>query len=148
MSKSFIANTAVLLSKNDFSFNSNVVRLNNSRIDASKTKNHLFWRNETIAIINQHGEHVICSVMGTPSTMSITKNAIALDYDGRSYLGILGIDEAVQCELTARLALFHEILIWYHSHPDMGYLIATRLGVIGVSPGLLSIVISVAVLLV
>lgn len=80
--------------------------------------------------------------------MNITKNAIALDYDGRSYLVILGIDETVQCELTVRSALFHEILIWYYNHPDTGYLIATRLGVIGVCPGLLSIVISVVVLLV
>ena len=139
MCKSFTVNSAVLLPKNEYAFNSNIVRLNNSRIDASKTKSHLFWRSETVIIKNSKGGQIIRSIAGTPGSLRVTKDAIAIDYDGRSSLGILGIEDNVPCELTVRPANVFEITKWYLNHPDTGYQLATRIAVLGLFMGVMGL---------
>lgn len=72
--------------------------------------------------------------MGTPGGISITKNAVALDYDAIDVLGVRFND---QVELELKRASSAEIYKWFWFHPDLNVRISIRLGITGGVLGIL-----------
>ncbi len=66
--------------------------------------------------------------MGTPGGISITKRAVALDYDA---VDVLGIRFKTDVDLEIRRASTFEVYQWFWNHPDLGIRLSTRLGVMG-----------------
>ncbi|NMT03675.1 hypothetical protein HKB22_01840, partial [Vibrio parahaemolyticus] len=81
--------SVVRLPMEDSGLGHNIVRLNNRNVDSKRKDPNRFFRREPVVIYNPHnGTKVIRYVMGNPGTMSITKNAVGLDYDAVDALGV------------------------------------------------------------
>lgn len=74
--------TVVQLLPEDCGLQHSIVRLHNSNIDSKRLDRERFFRREAVVICNpQNGSRVLRYAMGTPGGISITKRAVALDYD-------------------------------------------------------------------
>jgi hypothetical protein len=75
--------------------------------------------------------------MGGSSVKAMSRNAIAIDYDGFETLGIPYSKQPIDKELMVRKATTYEKYSIYMKHPDLGIQISVRLGLIGVFLGVL-----------
>lgn len=81
--------TVVRLPSEDSGLQNSIVRLHNRNIDSKRKDRNRFFRREPVMICNSaNGASVLRYVMGTPGGISITKNAVALDYDAIDVLGV------------------------------------------------------------
>lgn len=121
--------TVVQLLPEDCGLQHSIVRLHNSNIDSKRLDRERFFRREAVVICNpQNGSRVLRYAMGTPGGISITKRAVALDYDA---VDVLGIRFKTDVDLEIRRASTFEVYQWFWSHPDLGIRLSTRLGVMG-----------------
>lgn len=81
--------TVVQLLPEDCGLQHSIVRLHNSNIDSKRLDRRRFFRREAVVICNsKNGSRVLRYAMGTPGGISITKRAVALDYDAVDVLGV------------------------------------------------------------
>lgn len=126
--------SAVRLPTEDSGLQHSIVRLNNVHIDSKKLAKSKFYRRESVVIENTaNGHKVFRYVMGNPG-LSITKNDLAIDYDG---IDLLGISYKEESTLIVRKASIFETINWFWSHPDVGINLSIRLGLIGAFLGVL-----------
>ncbi|HGS5039446.1 TPA: hypothetical protein ACMDS2_003544 [Vibrio parahaemolyticus] len=127
--------SVVRLPMEDSGLGHNIVRLNNRNVDSKRKDPNRFFRREPVVIYNpDNGTKVIRYVMGNPGTMSITKNAVGLDYDAVDALGVKFKEEV---SLEMRRARWWEIYQWFWFHPDFSIRLSIRLGVVGALLGIL-----------
>lgn len=127
--------TVVRLPSEDSGLQNSIVRLHNRNIDSKRKDRSRFFRREPVVICNRaNGASVLRYVMGTPGGISITKNAVALDYDAIDVLGVRFND---QVELELKRASSAEIYKWFWFHPDLNVRISIRLGITGGVLGIL-----------
>lgn len=132
-------NGVVRLPDKDSGVSLSIARLNNIHIDSTKTNSKKFFRRQALHIKNKKdGQSILRYVMGH-SSLSIKRNQIALDYDGVDALGLTYNEE---CDLAVRKANYLEIIFWYVDHADAGMALSTRLGLLGVFLGVLSLVLA------
>lgn len=116
---------------------------------------NIIRRNDWLRIENITGEVVYRQAQGISSAIkkdgdycktNFTKEAIEFDYDTRIELGLLEANEKKdepffwECNLTIKPASIFEKL--YHAswkHPDDGYRISYRLGLLGLATGILGL---------
>ena len=119
---------------------------------------NIIRRNGWLRIENITGEVVYRQAQGVSSAIAkngdycknnFTKEAIEFDYDTRVELGLLETNEKKdepffwECNLKIKPASTFEIL--YHAsweHPDDGYRVSYRLGLLGFATGLLGLLIT------
>ncbi|CAD0264198.1 conserved hypothetical protein [Pseudomonas veronii] len=121
--------TIVQLNPEDCGLQHSIVRLHNSNIDSKRLDRKRFFRREALVICNsQNGARVLRYAMGTPGGISITKRAVALDYDA---VDVLGVIFKTAVELEIRRASTFEVYKWFWNHPDLSVRLSPRLGVTG-----------------
>jgi hypothetical protein len=121
--------TIVRLNPEDCGLQHCIVRLHNSNIDSKRLDRNRFFRREALVVFNaENGARVLRYAMGTPGGISITKHAIALDYDA---VDALGVKFKTAVDLELRRATTFEVYQWFWKHPDLNVRLSTRLGVVG-----------------
>ncbi len=132
-----------LLPQNESGSHHNLVRIHSSWVDATRRRLDRFYRNETVCITNTvNNLSIIRQINGGGGIKGFTRDAIAIDYDGRDALMIKGVKDNIDCDLTVRLASWFEIYRYYYNHQDMGYQVSMRLGIIGTVLGIIGLLIS------
>ena len=136
--REFSATKVVKLADRDAGVLHSIVRLHNSRIDASRADRDRFYRRDALAIRNPaNGALVVRMAMGAGSGIKgLTRDALALDYDAKE---ALGVPMTGNCTLEVRRARPHEVVRHFWSHPDLGYRISMRLAFLSVLLGLVSL---------
>lgn len=128
----------LLLSEVDSGPENSIIRLNNSNIDAKKMDRSRFFRREPLTILNPaNGVKIMRYAMGSASHVGLTRNCIAIDYDGMDALGVKPKDNA---PLIIRRATRLEIYQWFKNHHDLSIQLSIRLGVIGTIMGIFGVV--------
>lgn len=134
----------IRLPESDSGLQHNIVRVNNCLIDSKKQDRSRFFRREAVVIINnRNGSKVMRYVMGNPG-LSISKEALALDYDA---VDALGITYQSETDLEIRRASRLEVWQWFWRHPDQGIQLSIKLGVIGAVLGVLGFLTGITPLL-
>jgi hypothetical protein len=132
-------NRVIPLPDEDSGMDHSIVRVNNRNIDSEKMDTSRFFRRQPLIIKNKaNNRRILRYVMGHKH-LSIKLNEIAIDYDG---IDALGISYKTQVDLVCRKARYHEVIIWFWNHPDLGLSLATRLGVLGLGLGVISLVLA------
>lgn len=133
--------TVIRLPDQDSGLQHCIVRFNNCHIDARRQNHRCFFRREPLIIRNRNdGTKVLRYAMGN-SGLSITKQAIGLDYDAVDALNI-GYKQAV--DLEVRRAKRWEVWQWFWRHPDQGVQLSIKLGCVGAGLGLMGLVSAIA----
>ena len=137
----FLATSVVKLSDRDAGVVQSIVRLHNSRIDASRADPARFYRRDALAIRNPaNGALVIRMAMGSGGGIKgLNRDALALDYDATD---ALGIPMTGPCSLQVRRARLDQLVRHFWSHPDLGHRISMRLAFLSVLLGLIGLSIS------
>ncbi len=84
---------------------------------------------------------VLRNAMGNPGNLSITKLAVALDYDAVDALGVRFKDTV---NLEVRRARRWEVWQWFWNHPDQSVQLSIKLGVVGAVLGVMGFLTGVA----
>ncbi|MDW2127525.1 hypothetical protein R7P74_28380, partial [Vibrio sp. 2033] len=101
-----------------------------------------FFRREPVMIVNPETKaKVLRYAMGNPGNLSITKLAVALDYDAVDALGVRFKDTV---NLEVRRARRWEVWQWFWNHPDQSVQLSIKLGVVGAVLGVMGFLTGVA----
>lgn len=117
----------------------NILRINNALIGRKGEKGK-FYRRQPVILDNPNtGLKTLRFVMGSRSDHPVTgKATIMLDYDTKVEIGY------ERTHLVNVLpATEWDMIHYYWSHPDPGYRVATRLGVIGAALGALGVILAI-----
>ncbi|OIP95598.1 MAG: hypothetical protein AUK56_04890 [Thiomicrospira sp. CG2_30_44_34] len=127
------ASKVLLLGKEDSGIHNLIVRIHGCHV---KT---VFSRREAVIILNPNNKtKIIRYVMGSGAMPGVTKESIAIDYDGLDTLGYkMKLEQP--CDLVVRKASFVEKLAIFSQHPDLGVNLSLKLGVTGVALGLIGL---------
>ena len=119
-----------------------IVRLHNSHIDGSRSDKQRLFRRDPVVITNRtNGAKIIRYAMGNARCAGITKQTVALDYDGRDQLG-LKHDDGI--DLEVRRARAFEVTQWFWGHDDLNVRLSTRLAVLGFFLGVTGLITGIA----
>jgi len=136
--------------KEDPHFAASIVRLHSSHIDARKKNRNKYFRREAVIIKNREtGQWIVRMVLGSKGISGLTRDALALDYDGIDALGYtqaVFAGEPVDLEITR--ANDWDVIRYYWNHPDIGYRTAHRITAISFGLGLIGLVLGVLTLFV
>ncbi|WP_029913693.1 hypothetical protein [Hydrogenovibrio marinus] len=116
-----------------------------ARISGHHINDH-FKRREPVVIVNQdNGEKIIRYVLGHGSVPGITKESIAVDYDGLASLGFRMKKEGVPqpCNLVVRKLKPFESYMFFTRHPDLGIQMSIKLGLVGVFLGFVGLALGI-----
>lgn len=135
MSKAnFTATTVLSLDERDSGVDKAIGRLNTSRISASGKDASKFRRRQALWLTNlDTGLSTMVFAMGG---QSVTRNAIAIDYDSRHALGLKFHDKEAQIRIKP--AGTFSVMRYFLRHPDLGYRLGIQLGALGAGLGVLS----------
>jgi len=130
-----IAHDVLSLPSEDAGIQKGIVRLHNGNIGSRGSGR--FYRWQPVVVENPNSKRTIVRfVMGSsPSHPIKAENSIQLDYDAKLELDWTSSD-LLNVYPASQLTLY----LWYWRHPDPGYRIAMRLGIISVVLGLLGFV--------
>lgn len=132
----------VRLPQDDSGLQHCIARFHNRNMDSKRKDPERFFRREPIVIINPETQaKVLRYAMGNAGTLSIEKNAIALDYDAIDVLGVL---YKTPTNLEVRRAKRWEVWLWFWSHPDHSVQLSIKLGVFGAVLGVMGFLTGVA----
>lgn len=125
----------VQIPSGDSGLQNSIVRIHNMHIDSKKRNKSRFYRRDAVVIENNvTGEKILRYVMGNPGGISISKTAVALDYDA---VDALGISFREPVTLVVRRANAIEVYQWFWSHPDLNVQLSMRLGLVGTVLGII-----------
>lgn len=125
----------VQIPSGDSGLQNSIVRIHNMHIDSKKRNKSRFYRRDAVVIENNvTGEKILRYVMGNPGGISISKTAVALDYDAVDTLGIRFREPVT---LVVRRANAIEVYQWFWSHPDLNVQLSMRLGLVGTVLGII-----------
>ncbi|MFC5079535.1 hypothetical protein VTH8203_01522 [Vibrio thalassae] len=118
-------NTIVRLPLHDSGYTHCIARLSNAYVGRSPQK---YRRRKVLYIKNiENGRWILRYVMGAGGLPGLTKDAVALDYDGIEALGA----NRKECSLEIKPATFFQRQIWLCNHPDLVVSTSFRLCWIG-----------------
>lgn len=135
------AEKVVELPSEDCGLQNSIIRLHNMHLDSKRADRRRFFRRDLLVIRNEAtGEKVLRYVMGNPggNGLSITKHAVALDYDA---IAVLGVRFNKEVDLVVERASRLEIYKWFYNYPDIGIRLSIRLGLLGAVLGLVGVTI-------
>jgi hypothetical protein len=135
MSKATFTATSVLsLDDRDSGVHKAIGRLNTSRISASGKDASKFRRRQALWLTNPDtGLSTMVFAMGG---QSVTRDAVAIDYDSRHALGLRYRDKTVAIRVKPASKL--QVIRYFLGHPDIGYRLSIQLGALGAGLGSLS----------
>ncbi|HDO1191561.1 hypothetical protein OB934_18285 [Aeromonas salmonicida] len=112
-----------------------IARFHNFNMDSKRQDKARFFRREPVVIVNpETNAKVLRYAMGNPGGLSITKGAIALDYDA---VDALGVRFKGAVELEVRRAKRWEVWQWFWNHRDQSVQLSIKMGVVGTVLGVL-----------
>lgn len=131
-----VVHDVLALSPEDAGIKQGIVRLHNSKI-GKRGDVRRFYRWQPVVIQNPNTDRTIVRfVLGSPSHNPIkSENSIQLDYDAKLELEF---DETHLLNVVP--ASSWNLYWWYWRHPDPGYRISARLGIISVGLGIISVI--------
>lgn len=119
-----------------------IARFNNRNIDSKREDKNKFFRREALIIENlDNRTKVMRYAMGNAGNLSITKNAVGLDYDAVDALAIRFKSEV---NLSVRRAKTWEVWQWFLNHPDQTVQLSIKLGLAGATLGVLGFLTGIA----
>ncbi|WP_246862882.1 hypothetical protein [Citrobacter sp. CF971] len=119
-----------------------VTPFGNRNMDSKRKDTARFFRREPVMIVNPETKaKVLRYAMGNPGNLSITKLAVALDYDAVDVLGVRFKDTV---NLEVRRARRWEVWQWFWNHPDQSVQLSIKLGVVGAVLGVMGFLTGVA----
>ncbi|EOW9552525.1 hypothetical protein ACY3XD_002574 [Vibrio cholerae] len=134
--------TVVPLPPEDSGLQHCIARFHNRNMDSKRKDKTRFFRREPVMIVNPETKaKVLRYAMGNPGNLSITKLAVALDYDAVDALGVRFKDTV---NLEVRRARGWEVWQWFWNHPDQSVQLSIKLGVVGAVLGVMGFLTGVA----
>ncbi|HBC3698668.1 TPA: hypothetical protein KD306_003473 [Escherichia coli] len=134
--------TVVPLPPEDSGLQHCIARFHNRNMDSKRKDKTRFFRREPVMIVNPETKaKVLRYAMGNPGNLSITKLAVALDYDAVDVLGVRFKDTV---NLEVRRARRWEVWQWFWNHPDQSVQLSIKLGVVGAVLGVMGFLTGVA----
>lgn len=141
MRKHLSISRLAMLPEKDSGLHNLIVRINGRHI------NGYFKRRDPVVIVNkENGEKIIRYALGHGSLPGITKEAIAVDYDGIVTLGFCQkkLNEDISdCNLIVRKPRIMEKYLFFTRHPDLGIQLSIRLGLVGCFLGMVGLFLGV-----
>lgn len=132
----------VPLPAEDSGLQHSIARFHNFNMDSQRQDQTRFFRREPVVIVNPETKvKVLRYAMGNPGGISITKQAIALDYDAVEALGV-SFKGAV--DLEVRRAKRWEVWQWFWNHRDQSVQLSIKLGVVGTVLGVMGFLAGIA----
>lgn len=127
-----------------------IVRMCNYNIVSSPSRRQVltkrFMRKKPVTIQNlDNGFWILRYAMGNSGNLSLTKNQIAIDYDGIQQLGLKLHTNPVNLKVTDSTQL--EIFKHFWDHQDLNIRISMRMGAIGLFLGAIGFGISLITIL-
>lgn len=142
----FTALRVVKLPPRDSGVHLSILRVHPSRVDSRRKDPKRFMRRQPVLLENRAtGATTVCFVMGAGDVHLSDRHTIALDYDGRDALELNRVTDTDSVDVLVRPASAMEILRFYARHPDLGYQLPTRLALIGLFLGVVSLVLEVVI---
>lgn len=106
-----------------------------------------FGRRTPVIIENsENNAQCIRYVMGGGGFKGLTKDSVAIDYDGLLTLGYKLKDEQ-SCSLNIRKAKWYEHYLFFAKHPDLAVRLSMQLGLTGVFLGMIGLFLGVVSLI-
>lgn len=117
----------------------NIIRINNTLI-GKKGEKGKFYRRQPVLLDNPNtGLKTLRFVMGSRADHPVVgKASIMLDYDTKVEIGF----DATHL-VNVIPATEWDMYLYYWSHPDPGYRVSTRLGIIGAVLGILGVILAI-----
>ncbi len=138
----FVVESLAELPRRDSGVLNSIVRVHPSRIDAKRVDTKKLFRRQPVLLKNRNnGLSTVRFVLGRGDVPISTPKTIAVDYDTRDALNIEYKSSEVSIDVYR--ANYLEVLRYYYTHPDMGYQVATRLGLLGVALGIVGAVLGI-----
>ncbi len=116
-----------------------IIRVNPTWIDGQKQDPDKFYRRMPVSITCPRTRRkIVRMVLGGGGIAGLNRDAVVMDYDSKDQLNAENEDTLIITRATP-----FEVYAYYWHHPDVGYQVAMRLGIIGVISGIAGLFISI-----
>lgn len=137
MKKRIETKKILLLRDGDSGLHNLIVRVHGTHINSS------FKRRDPVVICNtQNKKKIIRYVLGGGSLPGLTKDSLAIDYDGLETLGFKMKKQQV-ANLIVRKPKVFEKYLFFIQHPDLSTSLSIRLGLLGAFLGFLGLILGI-----